>query len=154
MILDCLDHSADSAALHPLFPAAFEYLKAFDPATPDGKYEIEGKRLYAVVQRYETAPEETKVWESHQVYADIQYLVSGREKMLYAPVDELQSSGPYNADKDVEKYTDCGVKHVTPLLMRAGHFAVFYPQDGHKPGCMVESPEPVFKVVLKVQVKG
>jgi len=153
MILDSLAHCADYTSLHPLFPAAFEYLKGFDPGTPEGKYEIDGTRLYAVVQHYDTAPEETKSWESHQVYADIQFIVSGREKNIYAPVGELQSTGPYNEAKDVEKYSNEGVKNPATLLLPAGYFAVYFPQDGHKPSCMADQPEPIVKVVIKVRLK-
>ena len=153
MILDSLNHCAQYASLHPLFPAAFEYLKSFDPNTPDGKYEIDGKRLYAAVQRYETAPEETKAWEAHQVYADIQFIVAGREKIIYAPVEELTSTTPYNEVKDVEKYSGASVKNASPTVIPAGHFAVYLPQDGHRPGCMVGGPEPIVKVVIKVQLK-
>jgi len=154
MIIDSLTHCDDYVALHPLFPAAFDYLKSFDPNTPDGKYEIDGKRLYAVVQRYETAPEETKAWEAHRVYADIQYIVSGRENIVYAPVDELQSTIPYNEVKDVEKYSGASVKNASTTVIPAGHFGIYLPQDGHRPGCMVGSPELVVKVVIKVQLKG
>jgi len=153
MILDYLTHCADYAALHPLFPVAFEYLKNFDPNTPDGKYEIDGKRLYAAVQRYDTAPEETKTWEAHRVYADIQFIVAGREKILYAPVKELQSATPYNQAKDVEKYSGENVRNAAATIVPAGFFAVYLPQDGHKPGCMVDQPEPIVKVVIKVQLK-
>ena len=153
MILDSLTHCADYVTLHPLFPAAFEYLKKFDPNTPDGKYEINGKRLYAAVQRYDTAPEETKTWEAHRVYADIQFIVAGREKILYAPVEELQSATPYNDARDVEKYNGETVKNVAVTIIPAGFFAVYLPQDGHKPGCMVDHPEPIVKVVIKVQLK-
>jgi YhcH/YjgK/YiaL family protein len=153
MIQDRLDHSDTYAALHPLFPKAFEYLKNFDLNTPDGKYEIAGNDLYAAVQRYETAPEETKAWETHQVYADIQFIASGREKILYTPVEEFQPTTPYNPDKDVQKYDGTGVKNVTAMVIPAGSFAVYLPQDGHKPGCQVtDTPEPVVKVVLKVRV--
>ena len=151
MIIDSLAHSADYAGIHPLFPAAFDYLRSFDPATPDGKYEIDGKRLYAMVQRYETAPETSKTWEAHRIYADIQYIVSGREKIFYSPVDQLQSSTPYNGEKDVEKYT--GPADAAADVLPAGHFAVYLPQDGHKPGCMVDQPEPVVKVVIKIRLK-
>ena len=152
MILDSLAHASDYLALHPLFPAAFAYLRTFDPNTPDGKYELDGKRLYAAVQRYETAPEAEKAWESHRVYADIQFIVSGREKILYAPVEELQPGTPYNEAKDVEKYSGETVKNAAFTILPAGSFAVYLPQDGHKPGCMVDSPEPVVKVVIKVQL--
>ena len=154
MILDSLAHCAHYLPLHPLFPAAFAYLKSFDPNTPDGKYEIDGKRLYASVQRYDTLPEEAKAWESHRVYADIQYLAAGREKILTAPVEELQSAAPYNAAKDVEKYTNEGVRNVSATVLPAGFFAIYLPQDGHKPGVRAgEGAEPVLKVVLKVQLE-
>jgi len=153
MILDSLAHCSHCLPLHPLFPAAFDYLKQFNPNTPDGKYEIEGKRLYAMVQRYDTAPEEAKAWEAHRVYADIQYIVAGREKILYAPVEELQSTAPYNEAKDVEKYTNEGVKNVSSSVVPAGFFAIYLPQDGHKPGVMAgQGAEPVVKVVIKVQI--
>jgi len=153
MIQDRLDHCADYAALHPLFPAAFDYLKNFDPNTPDGKYEIKGSRLFASVQRYETAPEATKAWETHQVYADIQFIASGREKILYSPAEAFQPTTPYNPAKDVQKYDGAGVKSVTAMVIPAGSFAVYLPQDGHKPGCRVgNEPEPVVKVVIKVRL--
>ena len=153
MILDSLAHAATYAPLHPLFPAAFDYLKNFDPATPDGKYEIDGTRLYASVQRYDTAPEDTKSWEAHRVYGDIQYIVSGREKIFYAPVGELISSIPYNDAKDVEKYTAENAQNIAPHILPAGYFGVYLPQDGHKPGCAVDVPEPVVKVVIKVRLQ-
>jgi len=153
MILDSLSHCSDYTALHPLFSPAFDYLKGFDPATPDGKYELEGKRLYAQVQRYDTAPEETRKWEAHRVYADIQFIVSGRERMLYTPVEGLSSSAPYNEVKDVEKYGDDCVENITPVLVSPGSFCIFMPQDGHKPGCMADQPEPVVKVVIKVRIQ-
>lgn len=153
MIQDRLDHCAQYTALHPLFPAAFDYLKQFDPNTPDGKYEIAGPSLYASVQRYETAPEESKAWETHQVYADIQYIVSGREKILYTPAEDFQPTTPYNPAKDVQKYDGAGVQNVTAMVIPAGSFAVYLPQDGHKPGCIAgDEAEPVVKVVIKVRL--
>lgn len=154
MIVDSLAHSDSYLSLHPLFPAAFAYLKAFDPATPDGKYPIEGDCLYASVQRYTTAPEETKAWETHQVYADIQYIVSGAEKIFYAPAAALPEGTPYNEAKDVQKYGTGSVKDEVATVLRAGQFAVYFPQDGHKPGCLVDGSEPVVKAVLKIRVKG
>ena len=153
MILDSLAHCADYFSLHPLFSKAFDYLQRFDPATPDGKYELEGDRLFAAVQRYETAPEASKVWETHRVYADIQCVFAGRERIYYAPAEELRAKIPYNEAKDIEKFdADC-VKHAVPMVISAGNFCVFLPQDGHQPGCMVDQPESVLKVVIKVRLR-
>ena len=152
MILDTLDHWANYAPLHPLLPAAFDYLRKFDPNTPDGKYPLEGDRLYAMVQRYDTAPDETRTWETHRLYADVQLIVSGRERMIHAPAEELHASPPYNEAKDVQKYDEAPMKNSSPLVVPAGSFCIFLPQDGHKPGCMVARPEPVLKVVIKLRL--
>ena len=153
MVFDSLSHCAHYAALHPLFPAAFAYLQQFDPTTASGVYEIEGRRLYAVVERNRTAPAEVKAWESHRIYIDIQMVMSGRERMGYAPVENLTSAIAYSEVKDVEKYDATVLGHQFALDVVAGTFCIFFPQDGHKPGCMVESPEDVLKVVIKVRLR-
>jgi len=154
MILDSLTHHQQYVHLHPLFSAAFDFLRAHDPATPDSRIDLDGDRLFALVQRLETAPEETRVWEAHRGYGDIQFIVSGREKILYSPVRDLTSTGPYDADKDVEKFTGESALGAVPLIVPPGSFAIFLPQDGHKPGCTVEGPEPVTKVVIKFRLIG
>lgn len=152
MILDSLTHSAAYSSLHPLFPVAFENLRQFDAATPDGKYELDGTRLYAAVQRYDTAPKENKKWEAHRVYADIQFIACGTEQIFYAPTPSLQTSVPYNDVKDVEFFAPESVRDATSLIVPAGFFTVFLPHDAHQPGCMLASPAPVTKVVLKVRL--
>ena len=39
------------------------------------------------------------------------------------------------------------------LTVKKGMFAIFMPQDGHKPSCMLTVPEPIRKAVVKVRVK-
>jgi len=152
MIFDTLTHSTPYAALSPLFAAGLEYLQAFDPHTPDGKYPIVGDDLFAVVQRYDSAPTETKAWEAHRIYADIQYIVSGHEKMLYAPLADLGEGLPYVEAKDVQKWPEHPVPSATSIIVGPGQFTIFYPQDAHKPGCQLDAPEAIVKVVLKVRV--
>ena len=153
MIIDHLVNAAQYASLHPRFAEAFHYLKNFDPNTPDGKHELDGKRLFAMVQRSDTAPESARAWESHQVYADIQYVVSGREKMLWAPASELTPQDGYNAERDMEKYAEVAPLHSAANLVSGDLFTMYFPQDGHKPGVMVEQPEPVLKIIMKIRLE-
>ena len=152
MIIDTLANAHRYTALHPLFAAAFEYLKNFDPATPDGKHELNGDRLFAAVQRYDTAPASDKAWESHRVYADIQFVASGREKMLWAPVGELTPKDGYNAERDMEKYAEAPPRHCAANLVSEDLFTIYFPEDGHKPAVMVDGPEPVTKVIMKIRL--
>lgn len=152
MILDQLSVSNHYEPLHPLFPKAFAYLRAFDPNTPDGKYELQGQDLVAIVQRYITAAPAEKLWEAHKIYGDIQAVCSGLECCGHADHVGLQITHAYNAEKDVEKYA-APTAAPTRLTLGRGNFAVFYPQDAHQPGVQIDAPDHVLKVVIKFRLK-
>jgi YhcH/YjgK/YiaL family protein len=148
MILDQLSASGAYESLHPLFPKAFSYLRSFDVSTADGKYELQGQDLVAIVQRYRTAPSADKLWEAHQTYGDIQVVYLGLEYCGHADQKTLVVSKPYIAEKDVEKYA-APAAPTALLTLGRGNFAIFDPQDGHQPGVAVAGPSAVLKVVIK-----
>jgi YhcH/YjgK/YiaL family protein len=148
MILDTLANAFLHEGVHPSFPAAFEWLRKLAPALPDGRYEIDGPGLVAIVQRYETAPSELKKWETHRVHGDIQYMVSGTEAVGYDRREKLAVKTPYNPEKDAEFY-EPPTGASSSFLLESGSFAVFHPHDAHQPGVMTGSPAPVHKVVVK-----
>lgn len=151
MIHDSLSQSLVYEKLHPLFPQAFDWLKKFDPQTPDGKYSIQGDDLVAGVQRYLTKPAEEKKWEAHRVFGDIQVVFSGEEFCGLYPTAALHSLESYQTEKDVEKFV-APANAASPLHLKPGHFAIFYPSDGHQPGVMVKEPTEVLKVVIKFRL--
>jgi hypothetical protein len=51
-----------------------------------GSYELEGKDLYAIVQEYLTKDEKDSRFEAHPKYADIQYVISGNERIGVMPL--------------------------------------------------------------------
>ena len=54
------------------YAKAIDFLKSHDLATlEDGKYEIDGKNVYANVMSYTTLPWEEAKYEAHQNYSDI-----------------------------------------------------------------------------------
>lgn len=148
MILDSLQRASRYASENPRLAAGLRYLARFDPATPDGRHDIDGDALFALVQRYDTAPGAEKRFEAHRRYADIQYVASGRERILHAPAEDLEVETSYDAAADVVFFRDPQAS--SSLLLAAGSFAVLYPHDAHKPGCMAGGREPVTKVVVKV----
>lgn len=150
MILDTLSDGHLYRSLDARIAAGLEYLAALDPALDTGRYELDGDRLYAVVQQYDTAPATDRRFESHRLYIDIQYIVTGRERILHAPASGLEVETPYLEAKDVAFYRDPVAS--TSLLLLPGDFAIFFRNDGHKPGCMAGGREAVKKVVVKVKV--
>ncbi len=132
------------------YAKAIEWLKAQDlDGIEVGKYEIDGKDVYALVQSYETIPKENAVFEAHEKYSDIQFIISGCEQMGYAPIEVLTPLAPYNPEKDIIKYDD-SVEGM-PVIVAAGEFAIFFPWDGHQPKAAVDEPEAVKKIVIKIK---
>lgn len=113
----------------------------------EGRYELDGPRLVAIVQQYMTKPLAQAAFETHQRYTDIQYVVSGSELMGYGPVAEMTVREAYNPQRDVAFHDGTGRGFVRA---DAGTFAIFYPHEAHAPSLAVDQPALVRKVVLKV----
>lgn len=106
--------------------------------------------MFALVQSYDTAAPFERKYESHRDYIDIQYVAAGTEVIYYAPTDRLQAVTDYHAANDYQLYADPSA--ATPLHLAAGSFAIFYPQDGHKPGCINGAACRIKKIVIKARV--
>ena len=148
MIIDILTQSSRYEALNPLFEAAFRFLRGTDlQSLADGRTVIDGDRLFALTQSYETQPAQDGKLETHRQYIDIQFIISGEEYIGYAPLDGLHLACPFNTEKDIcfHHGDAAGFTRLT-----AGMFAVFFPYDAHLPGRHFTAPARVKKVVLKV----
>lgn len=77
-------------------------------------------------------------------------MLEGREMMGHTLDNNLEISGEYNVEKDVQKYNR--PEKYNPIYMKPGYFIVFFPQDFHMPDCMVDQLEQVRKLVVKVKV--
>ena len=140
---------APNSGLAQRLKAGFDYLQQTDFSTlePD-TVEIDGKQVFAMIQKYNSKPRAQGFWESHRKYIDIQHVVDGVEHMGYANIDNL-TPGNYDADKDLIVHEGSG----SFVVLHPGMFALLFPVDGHMPQIAVESPHPVKKVVVKVAVE-
>lgn len=149
MIYDTLAHCDLYAGLHPLLGKAFAFLRSFDPATPDGRIELRGDDLFVNVERYATEPPEARRYEAHERYLDIQTIHTGREAIYVEPLDRLEVIEPYDAERDVAFYRG---PDRSVVALQPGDFALFLPQDGHKPCCHAGGAADVLKAVAKVRL--
>src|SRR5947207_1244109 len=108
MILDLLAEAARYTALHPLFGAAFEYLRSTPLAElPLGKHVLDGDRLYVLVAREEGRTRTGAKLEAHRKYIDIQVTIAGNEEMGWRPTAECaRVETPYDAARDIAFYLD------------------------------------------------
>lgn len=149
MVLDTLENAHLYTGLGPRFVAAFKFLREQNLATVRaGRHEIQGDDVYALVQDNQTKTGLTK-YEAHKRYADVQYIVSGIERIAHMNVKQIEVTQAYDEANDYLLGEGGGG---TVLQMRAGMFAVFSPQDAHMPNCALDQPSPVRKVVVKVRV--
>ena len=150
MILDLLANSTAYEKLHAGFSSAFYFLRKTDLATISaGRYAIDGERIYAIVQEYDTKPLADGFLEAHNRYIDIQYLVAGEECIGYAPLTSQAVHTPYDTDKDIAFFAGAA----DPIRLPQGHFAIFFPHDAHMPCRTTGAATHVRKVVIKVAVK-
>lgn len=149
MIFDKLENAGLYSAISENLKKGFEFLKNTDlSAIEAGRYEIDDKNVFALVSEYDTKkPEDCKL-EAHQIYADIQYIVSGKEAIGFAPLNGQSIISEYNPDKDIVFFSG----ETTSVNFEAGMFGVFFPQDTHRPCMQINGPEKVKKVVVKVRL--
>ena len=151
MIVDKMENAHLYSGVSARMARGFELLKDSQlPEKADGRYEVDGSSLFYLVQSYASHPAEERRFESHQKYIDIQYMLLGEEVMGYAPASTLVLKTPYDEAKDIAFYDTPG--SYSRLEVREGMFALFYPEDGHMPGCQLSGPSNVRKVVVKVLV--
>jgi biofilm protein TabA len=128
------------------------FLKEQDLAALEpGKYEIDGDKMFALVQEAETEPKELRKPEAHDRMLDIQYLVSGEGEIISVSrrTSDSVPSEDYLGSRDIAFFSE--VKDETDVLLRPGMFAVFFPDDIHRPLVAVGGQGyPVRKVVVKI----
>ena len=160
MILDVLDNARCYEDVDRGLRDALRWLSREDLSSlPPGRHEIHGERLYAIVQQYRPQPAEGRQLESHRRYIDVQFLLSGREAIYWAPLSGVRHPGEYSEDKDAALHADRAEESDWSMLLLAeGSFAVFFPEDAHLPGCLCpgaagHSEAEVRKIVVKVRVR-
>jgi len=118
---------------------------------PDGEIEIQGRQLFVRIMSYTPKPAVENRFETHQIYADLQYLVSGAEIMQTARMKDLTPLADYDAKGDYRFFDASG--EMTDLIVQAGEFAVFYPNQPHRPSCSYKGYKGfVKKLVFKIKM--
>lgn len=148
MIVDILKNSDRYAGLHPGFQQAFDFLKkAQQELPPVGRYDLDGDKVYALVQQYDTVPAEETKWEAHKKYIDIQFVHAGSEVIAWEPIENLPAGEIFDEAKDRYLYKAPGS---SPVELHAGTFAIYFPEDLHRPKEQLKASCPVTKIVVKV----
>ncbi len=149
MVVDSILSADRYVPLHPLFQQAVEFLRSPGlGGLAEGRYELDGKQLVAIVVRKGGKPRGEAVLEAHTRDIDIHFVLEGRESIGWKSVSDCEKvKTPYDEESDCVFFDD------QPVLwadVPAGTFATFFPADAH---ATMVSPGLLHKVILKVRVE-
>lgn len=151
MLLTTIDHAGLNDVSAPRLAAALAWLATTDLASlENGRHEIMGDEVFANVMELVTAPADSKAFEAHRRYHDIHCVIEGDEVIMVAPLKECVPLTEHDEASDF-RLIDCPA-HLSVLHLRAGELCLTTPADAHKPGCCLDVPAPLRKVVVKVLV--
>ncbi len=111
----------------------------------DGRHVI-SDYMYVNVETYQTKSD--ALYEAHRDYIDIQYIISGEEKIGVTKYSDCTENTPYDKERDIEFLNGEGEFYP----MRTGDYMILYPTDAHKPSISLNEQTTVRKAVVKVKL--
>jgi len=130
---------------------AFKFLQETDLKNMGlTRVDIDGDNVYALPSEYMSKNEEIARFEAHEKYADIQYVISGKELIGVTPMSELKEiTDPYDPARDIVFMT---VNNFKDCPANPGKVFMFFPDDIHRPGLKDGDNAPIKKLVIKVKL--
>ena len=131
---------------------ALDFLRTtdFSQLSP-GVVEIDGKTIFAQVIDLTTREHHENRPEVHRRYLDIQFLAWGEEKIGIAiDTGNNQISESLLEQRDIIFYH--ASENESFIEMTPGSYAIFFPQDVHRPACIKNKETAIRKIVVKVAV--
>jgi biofilm protein TabA len=153
MILGLLSElDTQRAALPATLVRALDALKDVQLLeTEAGRYEIEGDKLYYMVQDVEFRTMEESRAEAHAQYADIQIPLTAHERYGFSlPQPGLLPSEDLLEEKDLAFYPTPAAESFFDLA--PGSYVVFLPGELHRPCLAIDDQGSMRKVVVKIHV--
>ena len=148
MVFDKIENNSLYTSLNKRFEEAFTFLTETDFSKIEfGIHEIDGENIFAIYQEYLPKQKSECKTEKHYKYIDIQFIVSGNERMGVTTRTN-QTPIVVNPEQDCDLY-DCELSLVD---FKAGMIAIFFPDDIHMPGVRANNDSKVKKVVIKVKI--
>ena len=147
MLVSSIKKYTDILKFYPQLEIVFDFIiKNISTKTCDGKYDIT-EEIYANVQTCLPKPTKEQLLEKHKKYIDLQYVISGNEKIGWKFFDKsCKPLKKYNRKKDIAFYSNTPDTYIN---LKKGEFAIFFPDDTHSPLCCKNK---VKKCIVKIPV--
>lgn len=131
---------------------ALDFLRTTDfTALAPGVVDIDGRNIFAQVLDLTTQTWDENRPEVHRRYLDIQFLAWGEEKIGVAiDTGNNEISESLLEQRDIMFYH--GSENESFIEMTPGTYAIFFPQDVHRPACIRNKISAIRKIVVKVAI--
>lgn len=135
------------------FPVIYQVLQELSKFTlenmPTSTVIYEEGKLFANPVSLTSKPETECIFEAHEKYLDVHYILEGTEGIATAYPADLNIKKSYDINSDIAFYTGeaNGTYYLTP-----GDFMICWPTDAHKVAIMKDSTGPIKKIVCKINV--
>ncbi len=145
MLLSCIKNYQNILKFFPQLDIVFDFIiNNVSDKTLEGKYDI-SRGIYAVIQKCEPKIKKEQLLETHKKYVDLQYVISGKEKIGWKFLDKsFKICKKYNPKQDIAFFSN---RPDTYIRLKKGEFAIFFPEDAHAPLCCDNT---VKKCIVKI----
>lgn len=148
MIYDKIENLMDYAGTDASFADIDRFIKSNDMKTMKaGSYKVSDT---VNVNISEYAPGDGGDYECHRLYCDLQYAITGNERIDVIPVS--CGINPVGYKPDIDFYTGKTCNAVS-VALDEGTFAYLAPGDAHKP-CIKTDSETIRKAVFKIKINS
>lgn len=153
MVIDRIEHAGQYESLGKGIATVLRWFQNYKDDGRDlpAKTVIDGESIFINGVNYKSETKPQGQLEAHKKYIDVMYVVEGEERFFYKPIAEVSSvTMAYDAEKE------CALAAIDPdaaqVRFSAGHFLIFFPQDGHLAAQLWDKPVKVRKFIAKVAV--
>ncbi len=118
-----------------MFPEVWSMVEKFfeDNHSPEeGKYELDGDKVFVSVSCYNSRDIAESKSEAHQKYIDIQIVLAGEEDIFCSLPGAVDVASADFSGSDCA-FFPLEAEKCFPVRMKPGVFAVFFPGEGHAP---------------------
>ena len=148
MILGTLNSAKNYFTLYPGIQEALEFLVFAASSKPaDGKYEINGSKIYASISTETGKGQVNARLETHNKYIDVQFCLEGTDIIGWKPASEtLKTLKEYDSEKDITFFSDAPRES---FAVSGDTFCILFPHDAHAP---LSGTGSLRKIVIKIAV--
>lgn len=150
MVLDKIENAPLYYGMHKGVERALKYIQCTNfSSLENGKHDIDGDAIFSIINEYETKDiRKDSLLESHLEYIDVQYVHLGIEQIGVTSLNNQKAVKSYDKTDDYMLFNE----PYNLITLNEGMFAIFFPDDLHLPGIMVNGITKVKKVVIKVKM--